>query len=241
VIGVSIKSGNNSYTILRELAVLGRTNANVYLCEDELKNKYVAKHFYSGACQPYVTRGKYNHFGRRRDGNQTVFDEIREKCRAYSFLVNHIERIRYNGKWIIILEYIEGTTLREYFINHGETEPEKVKKALRALAETLSLWHQYGFALGDAHLDNAMVQFDEQGTCHARLIDYSLLHHKDFYYCRQFKCFEPDPLRRIKEDLENDFGNLGNGFRYDIMEVQKEQGWDNSFLDTFDQYYRSPE
>ena len=154
--------------------------------------------------------------------------------------MNHIERINYKGKWIIILEYIEGAMLREYFINHGESEPGKVKNALQALAETVSLWHQHGFALGDAHLGNAIVQFNEQGTCNVRLIDYSLLHHKDFYYCGQFNCFEPDPLRRIEEDLENDFGNLGNGFRYDIMEVQKEKGWDNSFLETFDLYYRSP-
>jgi hypothetical protein len=79
----------------------------------------------------------------------------------------------------------------------------------------------------------------EDQSCAVKLIDYSQLHFKEFEYCKYYECFSTDPLRRIREDLENPFlGKLGRGFRPDIQAVQQELRVDNTMLTCFDETYR---
>jgi hypothetical protein len=81
-----------------------------------------------------------------------------------------------------------------------------------------------------------LVVQDEAYT--VRLIDYSQIHHADFHYCKQYECFSP-ASKRVAEDLANSFwGKLGNGFRTDIIGLQKECELDNSLLEAFDNTYR---
>ena len=78
-IGDVLKGNTNNYTVIKELAAGDRPNANLYLCGDEHGKLFVAKHFYNQSPRPNVSYSKKNHYGRRRDGSNLVFDEIRRK------------------------------------------------------------------------------------------------------------------------------------------------------------------
>ena len=80
------------------------------------------------------------------------------------------------------------------------------------MAETLSIWHNAGFAHGDPHLDNVMVETHSNDTIKIKLIDYCQIHHSDFKYCQKLNCFNAALHDRFKEDLSNS-GKLGKGFR----------------------------
>jgi RIO-like serine/threonine protein kinase len=236
MIGEVIDTGLNKYTVTKPISV-DRENANIYLCTDQNGIEYIIKHFYMQAPMANIALSQYNHFGRRRDGSSTVFYEIQEKNKQYEFLLKHIERVRFNNKWLIILEYAQGITLAEYINKYYARDFKKVECAIIKLAETLTLWHNNGFAHGDPHLDNAMVHNAEGDNCKVMLIDYCFIHHKDFIYCQQYNCFEIDPGLRIREDLENN-GKLGNGFRYGILEIQDKLDLGTALSDLFDLNYR---
>ncbi|PQJ08917.1 hypothetical protein CJD36_021875 [Flavipsychrobacter stenotrophus] len=237
MIDEQIKSGNKTYTVIRLLAEEGRPNANVYLCQDEAGQKFVAKHFYGTSPSAVVGLSVHNHYGRRRDGSQTVFNEI-QKCHSYDFIVKHIERLHFKGKWLIILEYIDGEMLGDFIRKTLKTDIELVKRCIKNLAETLSQWHNNGFAHGDPHLNNAMVQPNNNHS--VKLIDYSQIHHDDFQYCREYDCFASNKNRRITEDLENDFnGKIGEGFRYELLCMDEELGLDTMLTTSFDIQYKN--
>src|ERR1700676_5177784 len=137
-IGDIIKSENKShYTVIKDIATGNRPNANVYLCIDKSGKKFIAKHFYKQRPMPNIAYGKKNHYGRRRDGSRTVFQEIKNKSTNNDFIIDHIDRIKYNGKWVIILQYVDGVTLTQ-FIREHKTNPQIVFNAIIALAETIS-------------------------------------------------------------------------------------------------------
>ncbi|MDP9076719.1 MAG: AarF/UbiB family protein [Bacteroidota bacterium] len=235
--GDIIKSANNKhYTIIRDVAAGDRPNANVYLCEDENQKKHIAKYFYKQRPMPNIAYGKKNHFGRRRDGSRLVFDEIRRMSKKNDFIIDHVERIKHNGKWVIILQYIDGITLTEFVKKH-KSDNEIVYKAIIAFAKTLSKWHKNGFAHGDPHLDNCIVETTTTGELMVSLIDYSQIHHEDFHYCKQYDCFKTNRERRLIEDLVNNTSHFGRGFKTEIFALQKEIGYSNSLAELFDKYY----
>jgi hypothetical protein len=236
MIGEIINGTLSTYIIKKRITDGNRPNAEVYLCEDDKGDKYIAKHF-TKSPSAVVGLSRYNHYGRRRDGSETVFGEIQQKNQLFPFLVKHIDRIRYNGKWLIILEYVPGVALSEFIYSNYEDNFNKVAQAVAALGVTLSNWHGNGFAHGDPHLDNAIVTLGENDAPNIVLIDYCQIHHKDFSYCKSFDCFDTDPEKRIREDLENRCGKLGGGFRSDIVDVQKELELDSCLVETFDLCY----
>jgi serine/threonine protein kinase len=237
-VNCKINSGKGQYIITKKIGGQDRENANVYICKDENGKMYIAKHFYKGRVMPNVSYGKKNHYGRRRDGSEEVFYEIKSKCKTEKFLLNHYERFRYKGKWVIILEYIDGVTMSQ-FLKKNAGDYNKVSAAVIALAKTLSIWHSNGFAHGDPHLDNCMVQIDESGETTVKLIDYCQLHHKDFKYCKQYDCFASNPKRRLIEDLDNTkTSHFGNGFRVGIQNEFKENVDRASILELFDKHYK---
>ncbi len=236
MIGETIHIENRNYLVVKPLVPLGRPNADLYLCTDEENNEFVMKYFYNQAPRSNIAYGIKNHFGRRRDGSKVVFNEIKSKCADHSFLVKHLHRGVFKGKWFIMLEYIPGEDLREFIIMNGEKNPEKVYGSIRALVETLHTWHSAGLALGDPHLSNALIQ-EMNNKYKVTLIDYSLFHHADFFYCQQYNCFSKDSLLRIREDIANTFGNLGAGFRTDLVAVEAELELDNRFSRLFDNLY----
>ena len=233
MIGEVIVDGEERYTITKAIAVNNRPNAHLYLCVDRNGNKFVAKHFYNMHPMSNVALGKHNHYGRRRDGSAWVFDEIRKKNETHDFLVKHIARIRHNGKWIIILEFIEGILLSEY-IKTNFNDWQKVEAAVIAFTEKLVEWHSNNFAHGDPHLDNVMI---DPNTMKVVIIDYSQIHHPDFWYCQHYGCFDPDPQRRLKHDLDNYTDKLGDGFLNCLGYLQDEFKLGNSLTDLFGKHY----
>lgn len=237
MIGSVIQTEDNSYTVIKGISI-DRDNADIYLCEDRNGERLVAKYFCNRTPVSNIGLGVYNHYGRGRDGSERVFTEIKDKSKQHSFLIEHIDRVKYDGSWIIFIEFVEGTILRGFIeTNYHENTSAEIE-SVKALAETLATWHNSGFAHGDPHLENAIIQITNDGQYVVKLIDYGQIHHKDFHYCKEYECFEPNPLRRIYEDLENDSGKLGMGFRADIIELQEDLEIDNILVDAFDKRYK---
>lgn len=232
----TIITGNKKYTITRKITPGDRPNANIYLCEDEFGKSFIAKHFYKKRPMPNIAYGKRNHYGRRRDGSRLIFGEIKIQSNLNDFLIDHIERFKHNGKWIIILEYIDGSTFTEFIKKH-RSDHIKTNGAVIKLAETLSKWHRNGFAHGDPHLDNCMIEITDSEELKVSLIDYCQLHHKNFKYCQKYDCFTSNKNRRFKEDLKNDTGYFGKGFRTGIVSLEKEIGYGSSLSELFDKHY----
>lgn len=237
MIDKAIHSDGHIYTIKDEISI-GRENADIYLCENEAGKKFAAKYFCNVTPRSNIAYAQYNHYGRGRDGSAHVFREIKKKAELHSFLVKHHHRINFEGSWLILLDYIEGDLLYDYLKSNYKTDFNGATKAVKALAETLATWHNNGFAHGDPHLENAMLQITPGNNFEVTLFDYSQLHHSDFTYCEQYECFSPDPFRRILEDLQNNHKKLGRGFRTGIIDLQNELGIDNSLVDTFDEQYK---
>ncbi|MEO4005363.1 hypothetical protein [Flavobacterium sp. CAU 1735] len=200
------------YTVIKTIQENGE-NANVYLVEKEGK-KFVAKHF-TKSVKPYVQYGKKNHFGRRREGADEVFKEIKSVSEKHSFIIQFYEKFKWDKKWCIIIDYFEGNTMNEFLFLFKD-DKIKILTIIEKFALEVKLWHKNQFALGDAHLDNILVN---SLTEEIRLIDYSQMHHPDFKYCKKFNCFNPQN-RRIDEDLENTTKHFGRGF---ITELRKAQ------------------
>jgi serine/threonine protein kinase len=156
VIGTSIKVAGDTYTINKEISV-ERENADIYLCENAGGQKFIIKYFCNITPRSNIAYGVYNHFGRGRDGSRSVFDEIRRESALHDFIVTHYERVRYDGSWLIIMEFIEGVDLRDFLVKNYTVSFDKVLDAVKALAQTLANWHNHGFAHGDPHLENAIL------------------------------------------------------------------------------------
>ncbi len=233
MIGERITGTNSIYTITKRVTIDERPNANIYLCEDLAGSKYIAKHFYNTAPMANIALGKHNHYGRRRDGSALVFGEIHEKNKFHNFLVKHIERICYKGKWIIILEFIEGIPLSQYIKSHA-ANIKNIEDAVIKFTKALVEWHSNQFAHGDPHLDNVMIN---PRTMSVMLIDYSQIHHPDFYYCQEYDCFDPDPQRRLKHDLDNYTHKLGEGFRTCLGYFEEELNLGARLTSLFDEHY----
>lgn len=234
MIGETVVTDKGKFTITKAIAIENRPNAHIYLCEDGNGDKFIAKHFYDKPPKPNISYAVKNHYGRRRDGSEHVFNEIKDMNPTYDFLLKHITRAKHNGKWIAILEYIEGDTIEDYITTHHKTDPDKAENAVAGLAKALVTWHTNGFAHGDPHPGNAMIEYS---TGRIVLIDYSQIHHKEFYYCQEYECFSKEPLRRIKQDINNDDKKLGKGFRTELSRLQEELQLGTRLTDVFDRHY----
>lgn len=200
------------YTVIKTIQKNGE-NANVYLVEKG-GNKFVAKHF-TKSVKPYVQYAKHNHFGRRREGAHEVFKEIKIASEKHPFIIQFYERFKWDNKWCIIIDYFEGNTMNEFLFQFKNDEI-KIISVIEKFALEVKLWHRNQFALGDAHLDNILVN---NLTEEIKLIDYSQIHHPDFKYCVKFNCFSPIN-KRTDEDLENKTKHFGKGFITELKQTQ---------------------
>ncbi|MBD2627729.1 lipopolysaccharide core heptose(II) kinase RfaY [Trichormus variabilis] len=215
--GEKILSSNHTYEIKE---VLHRDKENgifVFRVMDNNKEIKVLKSF-EGVPRCDNGRNKHNHYGKRRDGSQKVFDEIQNKAEGYDFLVKHFENFKYRENYFIAIEYLNGCLLRDYIYNHL-TEDLQLKNVVLLLAKTLLKWHNNDFAHGDPHLGNVMVLEQDDSPIQVKLFDYSQIHHPDFQYCQKYNCFEPK-RKRTDEDFKKN-GNLGKGFLHERLEIEK--------------------
>ncbi|URC11073.1 lipopolysaccharide core heptose(II) kinase RfaY [Flavobacterium sp. B183] len=238
MIGENIRGNSKIYAVTKRLLENqgDRPNANIYICEDEKNVKYILKHFYSKTPVSFIGYSKHNHYGRRRDGSHRVFNEIQKKNSQYPFLLKHIERIKHKNKWLIILEYIEGSTLSEFVkINHSK-DFNKVNNAIEQFGLELKNWHSSEFAHGDPHLDNVMISNKNDDNYIIKLIDYGQLHHPDFHYCKKVNCYK-DKNKRINEDLKNTNNKLGNGFLKGLIDLENALNIPNQLSSIFKKAY----
>jgi serine/threonine protein kinase len=236
MIGKILASDGKEYKIVERINEEDRPNAYVDICIDQNNQMFIAKHFYKQPPSANIALSKHNHYGRRRDGSLTVFNEIQTKNNLFPFLVKHIARINYLGKWVIILEHIQGEMLKEFIISNYKNNIELVVGAISELGKTLATWHANGFAHGDPHLDNVIVT-QENNSLKTTLIDYCQIHHPDFVYCRQYECFTNPPDKRFKEDLVNHSGKLGYGYKSDLIGIDKNLNLSVSLAGIFEDSY----
>lgn len=219
------------YTVIETFQENG-TNANIYLVKDDASIKYVLKEF-SKKVMPYVGYSKYNHFGRRREGAALVFDEIKKASDKFDFLTKFYERFRWNNKWCVVIDYFEGETLGN-FIKKNQNNSHKLETAIYNFAIEVSVWHRNGFAHGDPHLENVMIN---SNTLKVKLIDYSQIHHQSFDCCNLFNCFEKDgSSKRFQEDLVNQ-GKMGKGFLSDLREIDQKYDHRAKLVSIFEEIY----
>lgn len=194
-------------------------NADVFLIEDKLGQKFILKKF-NKAVKSHIPYGKINHFGRRREGNELVFNEIKNVSERFSFLINFYERFKWGNKWCIVIEYFNGITFN-HFLNLNKNSEKKISEGINSFAKEVKLWHQNNFALGDPHLGNVLIN---NKTSEIKLVDYSQLHYPGFKFCEKYDCFKSNSQKRIKEDLKNDSGKFGKGFIEELILAKKENG-----------------
>jgi serine/threonine protein kinase len=219
------------YKIIKLIQPNGE-NANVYLVEDEDSKKFIIKEF-NKRVQPYVGLSKNNHYGRRREGAEIVFNEIDKISQKNKFLIRFYKRFKYNNKWCILLEYIEGETLGNFLRKNNENK-SKIINIVEKFATEIRDWHNNGFAHGDPHLENVIVENENS----IKLIDYGQLHHQSFSCCQRFKCFNNN-IDRFSEDLINKSGKLGQGFITEIEKLENELNLKKILSETFkNKYYR---
>ncbi|AZI66604.1 hypothetical protein EIB71_02425 [Kaistella daneshvariae] len=234
MIGQKIKLKSDDYEFIKIIAGPNRPNANVYLCKNNQGQTFIAKHFYNHHPMADIGRNRYNHYGRRRDGSNRVFNEIKSNNSQFPFLVKHIDRVKYQGKWIIIQEYVEGVTLTEYIKSNYSKNPVNVLLAIENFAKELKNWHDNQFAHGDPHLDNVII---ENKTMNIKLIDYCQIHHPSFHYCIKYDCYNSDKNKRIKQDLHASSSKLGKGFRQGLLELDSLLHTNYEFINQFDKNY----
>jgi len=166
---------------------------------------------------PCDTRSKYNHYGKTRDGSEIVFSEVKEKGNVHPFLIKFFLLGKSGDQWVLVTELAEGVSLRA-FIEKNKGDIDALSKAIFEFGRYLRQWHNADFAHGDPHLNNVMY---DQGNATVRLVDLNMIHHPDFYYCKEYCCFDRSkPANRFREDMRNDSGKVGPGFLAEIEELE---------------------
>lgn len=240
LVGKEISSSQHTYKIQELLSsVSSESNALVFKVKDD-NNKVKALKVYTGRVSCNNGRCKHNHYGRKRDGSEKVFNEIKEKSEKFDFLVQHFERFqldKYRNTYFIVIEYIEGILLEQYIHNHL-SDQKNLELVVKLLAQTLSKWHNHDFAHGDPHLRNAMVVEHGGLPIEVKLFDYSQIHYPEFEYCKKYKCFDYSQKRK-DEDLIRKDKKLGSGFLYQLEEIDEQSNLNYLLSKTFKNSYES--
>ncbi|MFD0992888.1 lipopolysaccharide core heptose(II) kinase RfaY [Tenacibaculum geojense] len=217
------------FKIIKTLQQNGE-NADVFLVENE-NDKFIIKRF-NKVPKCNNAYGKENHFGRRREGSELVFNEIKKKSNQYDFLIKFYERFKWNNDWCILIEFFEGITFRE-FINLNKNNTLDLIQGIKNFANEVSKWHKHNFSHGDPHLDNVLINKNLE----IKLIDYSQLHFPDFKYCKKYNCFTPNN-RRINEDLIKTTSHFGRGFLKELENINNQTNFDLDFKKIFLENYK---
>lgn len=90
------------------------------------------------------------------------------KIKDISGLVRVQDTFRENHTAYIVMDFVEGITLRQWLDHHGQLAPEECVNMLRPMIVTLGSVHKQGFVHRDISPDNIMVQPDGK----VRLLDF---------------------------------------------------------------------
>ncbi|MCD8155506.1 MAG: BspA family leucine-rich repeat surface protein, partial [Clostridiales bacterium] len=111
----------------------------------------------------------YAEAGSCADGIDRFVKEARRMARldAVPSIVRVREVFQENGTAYIVMDYVEGVTLKKYLLDHGVLNWKQCLDLLGPVMDSLAVIHDKGFIHRDISPDNIMVQPD--GT--ARLLD----------------------------------------------------------------------
>lgn len=115
---------------------------------------------YTGEEQAFFSRGL-----------EKFIDEAKRLAKFYALpgIVSVRDYFQENGTAYIVMEFIEGLTLREYLKEQGERlAPEEILEMMRPVLDSLCIVHQQGIIHRDISPDNLMI--DQQGKIH--LLDF---------------------------------------------------------------------
>ncbi len=138
---------NGRYRVLRKLG--GGGMANVYLCEDLTLGRYVALKV---LLQRFLS-------------DATFIERFRREAKAaaglnQANLVSIYDWGEVEGTYYIVMEYVEGETLKDYIRREGRLSgDETVRVALQLLAGVRSA-HRYGIVHRDIKPQNVMIDRD---------------------------------------------------------------------------------
>ena len=90
------------------------------------------------------------------------------KLGAYEGIVSIRDFFNENKTAYIIMEYVDGETLKEYLKENGKMEPEDVLKVMKPVMKALEQMHRTGMIHRDISPDNIMIRRDGQ----VKLIDF---------------------------------------------------------------------
>jgi len=201
------------------------------------KQKVAIKKYKKGKPAKALVGGGLNHYGSLRDVSETVFHEIRDINNRYKLLMKFIDRGKINNSWVLIVEYLEGELLSEYY-SRNIVHAHKLINASKCLGKELKKWHNSEFAHGDPHLDNVLIKEMSDGKYLLKLIDYNMIHHPAFLYCQRYCCFDRmSTTNRYTEDLQNNSSIVGNGFLHDISGFDNVNNFNGSIIKAFEEGY----
>lgn len=109
---------------------------------------------------------------------------LREASRLHDLGLSHDNIVKINEVFTAnntayyVMEFIEGSTLKEYVATHGRLKPEDAVKLLRPLIEAVGMLHQNSVAHYDIKPQNIMLAGNnDTGTLRPVLIDFGLSKH----------------------------------------------------------------
>ena len=156
--GQEVKDGflNKTYLILKQLGKGGF--GTTYLAQDKSSDEL------------FVIKTSLN------EDNDSIIKEWRslievsQKLTDYEHIVNHKSLFKFENRWCIAMEYIEGENLREYVQSKGILAEDKALNYIRQIGKSIQYLHKYyNLWHRDIKPSNIMLR---QDTSQAVLIDF---------------------------------------------------------------------
>ena len=188
--GTVIRGPERAYTVIK---VLGQGGFGItYLVTGKVKvgnitleGRFALKeHFISSLC----SRDKATH---AIQFSTPVADEVDRSMRAFikeaqrlqSLGIDHPNIVKINEVFeanntaYYVMEYLGGTTLKDYVQANGAMSPAAAKALLRPVVEAVAMLHRNNVAHYDIKPGNIMLHEDESGNVRPVLIDFGLAKH----------------------------------------------------------------
>lgn len=96
--------------------------------------------------------------------------EVLEKVQDNDFIIGYVERGKIDGRFYLLMEYVEAANLKELYATHDPVLLENVAQILIDMAEGLSHVHESGYMHLDFKPENVLVT----RNAGVRLVDFDL-------------------------------------------------------------------
>lgn len=151
------------YTVIRELGQGGE--GRVYLARDE-------------DLQRLVAIKEINRIGRNREEEKRLVKEADFLQQLRHPMLPVVYDLLWEDAWYLVMEYIQGTTLREYIARNGYAQEEKACAWAEQMLDILEYLHTRGTPViyRDLKPDNIIVCPDG----HLKLVDFGAAHRRSF-------------------------------------------------------------